>query len=142
MDTDVFAEWFQRFADNVTERPLLLLLDGHLTHTSIPVITRALEEDIIIIKLPPHVTDVMQPLDVACFGPLKRRWEKLLQERVNTFGPKHQLTKSDFVNQLCVVWKDGMSKENIISGFQSTGLFVFANIDLSAACRFLNHFSI
>ena len=142
MDTDVFAEWFQRFADNVTERPLLLLLDGHLTHTSIPVITRALEEDIIIIKLPPHVTDVMQPLDVACFGPLKRRWEKLLQERVNTFGPKHQLTKSDFVNQLCVVWKDGMSKENIISGFQSTGLFVFANIDLSATCRFLNHFSI
>ena len=39
------------------------------------------------------------------------------------FGPKHQLSKSDFVNQLCSVWNEGMSKENVIVGFQSTGKF-------------------
>lgn len=121
MDSEVFAEWFNHFADTVTARPLLLLLDGHLTHISIQVISRGLAENIIILKFPPHVTDVMQPLDVACFGPLKRLWEKLLQERVNTFGPKHQMTKSDFVNQLCKIWNDGMHKENVISGFESTG---------------------
>ena len=121
MDTTVFAEWFEKFANFVKERPLLLLFDGHLTHISIPVIRLAIEENIVIIKLPPHVTDVMQPLDVSCFGPLKRRWEKLLHERVNTFGPKQQLTNSDFVNQLCKIWKDGMNKENVTSGFESTG---------------------
>lgn len=130
MDTGVFAEWFNHFADTVPERPLLLLLDGHLTHISIQVISRALEENIVIIKFPPHVTDVMQPLDVACFGPLKRRWEKLLQERVNTFGPKQQLSKSDFVNQLCSIWKDGMNKENVISGFQSTGINITLLLDV------------
>ena len=121
METDVFAEWFETFADSVKERPLLLLFDGHLTHISIPVIKRALEENIIIMKFPPHGTDVLQPLDVSCFGPLKGKWEILLHERMNTFGPKHQLTKADFVNQICRIWNEGMNKDNVISGFQSTG---------------------
>ena len=68
------------------------------------------------------MTDVMQPLDVSCFALLKKKWEILLQDRVNEFGPKHQLSKSDFVNQLCKVWKHGMNVANIISGFKSTGL--------------------
>ena len=74
MDTDVFSEWFEKFANENQERPLLLLSDGRLTHISLSVIKRAMEERIIIIKFPPHVTDVLQPLDVACFCPLKRPW--------------------------------------------------------------------
>ena len=111
METDVFSTWFNTFADEVKERPMLLLFDGHLTHISIPVIKRALDEGIVIIKFPPHVTDVMQPLDVACFGPLKRAWEKLLHSRVTTLGAKSQLTKADFVNELCSIWKVGMKTE-------------------------------
>lgn len=79
----MFADWLRLVADKVKERPLLLLFNGHMTHISIPVIQRALEDNIIIVKFPPHVTNVLQPLDVACLGPLKRRWETLLQERVN-----------------------------------------------------------
>lgn len=121
METDIFAEWFDQFADLVKERPLLLLFDGHLTHISIPVITRAIEEDIIIMKFPPHVTDVLQPLDVSCFGPLKKKWDELLQTRMNTFGPKDHLTKAEFVNQLCKIWHIGMNHDNVVSGFQNTG---------------------
>ena len=64
------------------------------------MIKRAMEEQITIIKFPPHITDVLQPLDVACFSPLKRCWELLLQERVNTYGAKSNLMKCDFANQL------------------------------------------
>lgn len=35
MDSALFAEWFNKFADLVKDRPLLLILDGHLTHVSI-----------------------------------------------------------------------------------------------------------
>ena len=121
MDTEVFAQWFEVFADTVKERPLLLMFYGHMTHVSIPVLRRALADNIIILKIPPHVTDVLQTLDVSCFGPLKRRWEKILHERMNVFGPKQQLSKAEFVNQLCSVWPEGMTKNNIIAGFQSTG---------------------
>ena len=72
METETFAAWFNYFVDFVKERPLLLLFDGHLTHISIPVIKKALDENIIIVKFPPHVTDVLQPLDVSYLGPLKQ----------------------------------------------------------------------
>ena len=74
MDTDAFSKWFEKFANESKDRPLLLLFDGNLMNISLSVIKRAMEERIIIIKFPPHVTDVLQPLDVASFGPFKRLW--------------------------------------------------------------------
>ena len=117
METETFAAWFNHFADFVKERPLILLFDSHLTHISISLIKRALNENIIIVKFPPHVTDVLQPLDVFCFAPLKRAWERQLHQCLE-FGMKHPLTRSEFVNELCAIWNTGMKKENAISGFE------------------------
>ena len=57
MTTEVFATWFIKFAEHVKERPLVLIFDGHLTHISLQVIEYAIKENIIILKLPLHVTD-------------------------------------------------------------------------------------
>ena len=95
-----------------------------MTHISKPVIKTVLEENIIIYKFPPHVTDVMQLLDVTCFGPLKRASENRLQRRINDLGIKQSLTRSKFVNKICAIWRDGMKRENAISGFESTGISV------------------
>ena len=75
------------------------------------MIEKALEEDITISKMPPDVTDKIQPLDVSSFGSLKRAWTELLNERVNVLGPKEILSKSKFVNLLCQVWYTGLSTE-------------------------------
>ena len=124
MTTEIFLGWFQKFSEEVKERPLLLIYDGHLTHISIELIEHARKEDIHIIKFPPHVTDVLQPLDVACFGPLKRKWETMLNERLNQLGAsRSRLDKATFVEQLCKVWHDGLKPTNIIAGFESTGIF-------------------
>ena len=32
MDTEVFAEWFERSSNQIMEQPLLLLFDSHMTH--------------------------------------------------------------------------------------------------------------
>ena len=123
MTTELFAEWFALFTKEVTERPLLLLLDGHLTHVSIPVLELAVKEDITIIKFPPHVTDKLQPLDVTCFGPLKREWEKLLNNHISTVGPKQIMRKATFVNMSCEVWHKGLSPENAKAGFRATSIY-------------------
>ena len=128
MDTDAFSKWFEKFANESKDRPLLLLFDGNLMNISLSVIKRAMEERIIIIKFPPHVTDVLQPLDVASFGPFKRLWEVLLQERVNTYSAKSNLTKCVFINQLFKIWKEEMNSTNIIIGFASTGKFAFIHL--------------
>ena len=86
MTSEVFFEWFQAFCENVTQRPLLLLLDGFLSHVSIEVIELAIKENVIILKFPAHVTDVLQPLDVSCFVPLKKKWSALLNMRSGFSG--------------------------------------------------------
>ena len=123
MTTQLFAEWFQLFTKEVKERPLLLLFDGHLTHISIAVLEKAIQEDVTIIKLPPHVTDKLQPLDVACFGPLKREWEKTLNNHISAVDPKQTMRTATFVDKLCEVWHKGLSSENIKSRFRATGIY-------------------
>ena len=82
MDNEVFVEWFDIFMKIVKDKPLSPF-DCRMTHITLPVIEKAMNERVIIVKFPPHATDVLQPVDVTWFGPLKRRWEQLLQERFN-----------------------------------------------------------
>ena len=59
-----------------------------------------MKEKITIVKLPPHVTDRLQPVDVCSFGPLKCEWENKRNERMNLLGPRETISKSVFVDVL------------------------------------------
>lgn len=54
------------------KQPILLILDGHTTHTSRSMIDWALSKNVHIFVLPAHSSHVLQPLDVAVFAPFKR----------------------------------------------------------------------
>ncbi|XP_050306291.1 uncharacterized protein LOC126743304 [Anthonomus grandis grandis] len=52
--------------------PVVLILDGHYSHTcNIPLIDLARENYVHILCLPPHSTHKIQPLDVAFMSPFK-----------------------------------------------------------------------
>ena len=76
------------------EPPLLVIYDGHLTHVLLKLIEKAIKVKITIVKLSPHVTDRLQPLDDCCFGQLKCEWENKLNERMNLLGPRKKNSKS------------------------------------------------
>lgn len=103
-------------------RPLLLILDGHLSHTSLKIVELAIQENITILKLPPHCTDLLQPLDVACFSPLKVQYEKQLSDFMHKTGAREPLRKAAFVDMLCSVWQQGLSSDNVKAGFRATGI--------------------
>ena len=123
MDAPAFLKWFETFVKDIKERPLLLIFDGHMIHVTILVIALAMKENIILVKLPPHCTDLSQVLDKTCFSSLKKSWENLLAERANKYGVNSSLSRSEFVNLLCSIWKKGLSKENIVKGFETTGTY-------------------
>ena len=123
MTTEIYASWFQNFTKQVEERPLLVIYDGHLTHVSLELIEKVIEEKITIVKFPPHVTDRLQPLDVCCFGPLKSEWENKLNERMNLLGPRETISKSVFVDSLSDIWHKILSEKNIVAGFRATEIF-------------------
>ena len=54
-------------------KKVLLLLDGHTTHSrNLDACSFARDNGIILLQLPGHTTHRLQPLDVAFFGPLQK----------------------------------------------------------------------
>lgn len=76
MQTDIFLTWFDHFLSHTKptkEIPILLLLDGHSTHTkNLSFINKARENHVIVICFPPHCSHNIQPLDVGFMSPLSQ----------------------------------------------------------------------
>ena len=68
MNMQVFHQWFEQIFSQVTERPLLIIYNEHLSHVSILLIEKAREEDITILKLLPQVINMVQPLMFGVLG--------------------------------------------------------------------------
>ena len=73
--------------------------------------------------MPPYSSHILQPLDVACFSPLKIAYGKLVQQlaRDRIF----YIDKADFLTIYKQARQAVHSKKNIISGFHTTGLVPF-----------------
>ena len=46
-------------------------MDNHKSHISIKTIDFTRENDIVILSIPPHTSNKIQPLDKTAFGPFK-----------------------------------------------------------------------
>ena len=63
---------FAKHTKCTTDNKVLILVDGHASHTkSIEVLKFRESSGIILLSLPPHTTHRLQPLDYAFFKPLK-----------------------------------------------------------------------
>ena len=82
----------------------------------------ARQKSVTIIKLPPHTTDLLQPLDVAVFKSLKDHSDDVLFQHNNTSRLK--LSKAEFGTILSSedVWKS-FSIENIQKGFIKCSIY-------------------
>ncbi|CAG5049180.1 unnamed protein product [Parnassius apollo] len=79
MTSELFLDWFKKFVEfsgATPERPVLLLLDGHSTHTkNIDLINEARTHGVIILCFPPHTTHRLQVADVAYMRPLSTYYD-------------------------------------------------------------------
>ena len=97
IDTELFMTWLNKifFKYVVSQRPVLLLVDGHKSHITLDVIDKCRENDITLFCLPPHTTHALQPLDVAVFKSLKDQYAKAV--RSLSFSKKNfVVTKREF----------------------------------------------
>lgn len=73
--------------------------------------------------MPAHSSHILQPLDVGCFGPLKKAYgreiEGLMRARIT------HITKSDFLPAFCAAFKAAMTQKNIQGAFRGAGLISF-----------------
>ena len=126
IDGELFSLWFSEhfLAHAPPLRPLLLLMDGRSSHFKPEVIKRAAEEQVVIFCLPPHTTHLTQPLDKGCFGPLKAHWREECWS-YTCAHPDRVITRYQFSDLFRKAWLKGMSLQNIVAGFHTTGVFPF-----------------
>ena len=126
VNSGVFEGWFFEhslpFAPSV--RPLLLLLDGHLSHYNPSVIQTAAANGIIIFCFPPNTTHLTQPLDRCAFGALKSHWSRKCQKYTTETGGK-LVTKNTFSCVFSHAWSSSMTHSNITASFRTTDIFPF-----------------
>ena len=101
----------------------LLILDGHGSHATAEFDHFCSENKIICLYLPSHSSHLLQPLDVACFGPLKH----LYGQRIQTFmklGINH-IDKNDFLEVYQAVRPQAFTASNINAAFSGAGLIPY-----------------
>jgi DDE superfamily endonuclease/helix-turn-helix, Psq domain len=120
-------EWIQHFEKHTQPRTLgayrLLIMDGHESHHSIEFELFCKDHKIITLCMPAHSSHILQPLDVGCFGPLKKAYGKeiegLMRARIT------HITKADFLPAFCTAFKAAMTEKNIQGAFRGAGLIPF-----------------
>ena len=108
----------------VSQRPLLLLLDGHSSHFEPNSIQFAKDNLVIIFCLPPHTTHECQPLDCSLFGPLKRHWQEACHKFYQK-NPGKVISKLNFCSVFRNAWLSAVTPANVCGGFKKAGVFPF-----------------
>lgn len=136
-----FNRWFEHFIQQVhpTEtNPVLLILDGHSSHTrNLEFVDRARECHVIVLSLPPHCSHKLQPLDVSFMGPFKTHFSQAIEDWLKN-KPGEVVTLNEISTLLGKAYLRAASVSVAVNGFRKTGIapfnrFVFSDADFAPA---------
>ena len=102
----------------------MLILDGHKSHISAEFDNYCEANKIIPLCLLPRSSHLTQPLDVGCFGSLKRAYG----DEINKFSMEaiNHITKDDFLIVFRAAYFKAITTDNIRGGFRGAGLILQA----------------
>ena len=127
-NTDIFRRFLmEHFIKYIPHREpgqlLLLILYGHKSHIAVDIIKWAKQDNIVIFVLPAHISHVLQPLDVACFGPFQKMYNSECHKliRKNTCG----IIRYDICSLTSKVYFKALSAENLQAAFRKTGIYPY-----------------
>ena len=114
-NNQIALEWIEHFDKHTASRTKdayrMLVLDGHGSHLSAEFESYCKTNNIITLCLPAHSSHITQPLDVGCFGPLKRAYGR----EINAFIKAHinQISKVEFLIAFKAAFKASITENNI-----------------------------
>jgi hypothetical protein len=117
-------EWLKHFDAHTKTRQVgvyrLLILDGHESHLNQDFKDYCLEQKILTLCMPPHSSHILQPLDVVCFSPLKRKYSQRVRDlaRRRVF----HINKEGFLPAFKDAFFDVFTEENCRKAFEASGI--------------------
>jgi DDE superfamily endonuclease/helix-turn-helix, Psq domain len=121
---ELTLEWLKHFEKFTCTKTVgtyrLLVLDGHESHHSAEFEEYCCTNNILTLCMPAHSSHLLQPLDIGCFGPLKKAYSRQIENFVRT-GITH-ISKEAFIPAFIEAFRATITKENIQGGFKGAGL--------------------
>ena len=99
----------------------MLIVDGHDSHIITKAIKYCINNNIVLIRLPSHSTDILQPSDVGIFSPLATAY-KLQLEYYTWLGAGYSVDKADFIQFYGKARQESITVENVLSARRKSGL--------------------
>jgi DDE superfamily endonuclease len=139
INTELFIVWLQFFIDVVKptqQKPVVLVLDGHTSHTKcIEALDMARANGVILIQLPAHCTHRMQPLDVGFFYPLGKAYATEVTKWQNS-NPGIPFTTRQFCGVFSKAYEAKANIEVARKAFETSGIWpvnreVFSSTDFA-----------
>ena len=126
-ESRTFLRWFHECFLAVAKKlpgTKVLTGDNLLSHFTPEVVISAQQNNIYFTSLPTNSTNLMQPLDVAVYGPMKRAWREVLFKWRRESKIRGPFPKEHFpflLQRLYIALKLNLPS-NLISGFRACGL--------------------
>ena len=117
---------------------MLLILDGHSTHTKIlEIIDLAREHSVVLLCLPPHCSHRMQPLDVSFMKPLSTYYDQEPEKWLRN-NPGRIVTTFQITELFGYAYVKAATSQIAANGFRKTGIFptnrdIFLSHEFAAA---------
>lgn len=124
MEEHVFYYWMQLFIHQIRElplqKPVLLLLYYNTADVTIATLEMAKEAGVVLHMLPPRSSHILQPMDHACFKPLKESF----RESIDFYGPRYgpSINVKLFPLVFMRAWCRATKREEVLSAFHCAGL--------------------
>lgn len=120
----IFVKHFSKHANPSETNKVLLILDNHSSHISIPVIDFCKDNHITLLTFPPHTSHRLQPLDRGVFGPFKKYFNDGADHWMKNH-PGKRLTIYDLPSIAKLALPLASTPRNILAGFSCTGIWPF-----------------
>ncbi|CAK1552922.1 unnamed protein product [Leptosia nina] len=113
-----FLDHFIEVAKPTRDNPILLTMDNHETHIYIEIIEKARQNGIILLTLPPHTANHLQPLDRTVFGPFKNQYNQAA-DRWMLNHPGKPITIYDVAEIAGEAYGVSFTPKNIVKAFET-----------------------
>ena len=128
MTAQYFLKYIHHFAKHAKptpSSPVLLLLDNHESHISVPVLDFCKESGIDLMTFPPHCSHKLQPLDLTVYGPLKTYYNTVVTDWMVS-NPGKTLTIYEILKLAAKAIPLAFKlSQNIQKGFKKPGISPF-----------------
>lgn len=126
INTELFRKWLlEHFIANKPEGKVLLILDGHTSHSSaIDMLEEAEKHGVILLCLPSHTTSVLQPLDRAVYKPFKSFFNQETNKFMRTNRQK-KISRYNVATLIGRAWLRAATPANALAGFRGSGISPF-----------------